>query len=361
MNEDNIKKRGRKPKLNNTSTSTSTSTNTSNSNSNNNEGSNIIKKKRGRKPTGKIIELNKTIINNNDYPNCIIAHLPISNKDVLKITKQNKIITENKNISIEEINININDCEAHKNNKSITLNNFNSGDLNKFCTKCEVLENKCSELTDKIKELEIQINQERHINPIINIKEHHICDVKIHNINNNKIGWMTNTDTYCWWCCHNFDNIPIGLPEKYTNDTFHLYGCFCSFSCAQSYNLNTNDNKIWERYSLLNFLKKKICDLNDIQYKNYDYISSAPPRQSLNIFGGPMTIDDFRNSLYTLTKNYNYILPPMIPLIGILEIIPQELTPTNVKIKNINNNLKLKRSKPLPSFNSNLLQLMKKT
>ena len=74
-----------------------------------------------------------------------------------------------------------------------------------------------------------------------------------------------------------------------------------------------------------------------------------------------MTIEDFRNSLYTLTKKYNYILPPMIPLIGILEIIPQDFTPTNVKIKNINNNLKLKRSKPLPSFNSNLLQLMKKT
>ena len=51
----------------------------------------------------------------------------------------------------------------------------------------------------------------------------------------------------------------------------------------------------------------------------------------------------------------------MIPLIGILEIIPNEITPNNIKIKNINNNLKLKRSKPLHSFNINLLQLMKKT
>jgi len=350
MNEENIKKRGRKPKL----------INNNNNNNNNNDENNIIKKKRGRKPTGKIIELNKTL-NNNDYPNCIIAHLPISNKDILKITKQNnKLITENKNI--EEINININDDYKNNNNKIITLNNFNSGDLNKlFCTKCEILEKKCNELTEKNKELEEQVNKERYINPIINIKEHHICDVKIHNINDNKIEWKKKTDTYCWWCCHNFDTVPIGLPEKYVNDTYHLYGCFCSFNCAQAYNLNTNDNKIWERYSLLNFLKKKICDLNNIKYKNYDYICSAPPRQSLNIFGGPMTIDDFRNSLYTLAQNYNYILPPMIPLIGLLEIIPQEITPTNVKIKNINNNLKLKRSKPLPSFNSNLLQLMKKT
>lgn len=347
MNETNIKKRGRKPKLINNE-----------NNKNTNEESNIIKKKRGRKPTGKIIELNKTILNNNDYPNCIIAHLPISNKDILKITKQNNKITENKNI--EEINININ--EDNKSNKIFELKNLYSDDLNKiYCTKCELLEKKCNELTEKIKELDCQIHQERHINPIINIKEHHICDVKIHNINNNKIEWVKKTETYCWWCCHNFNTVPIGLPEKYINDTFHLYGCFCSFNCAQSYNLNTNDNKIWERYSLLNFLKKKICNLNNIQYKNYDYICSSPPRQSLTIFGGPMSIDDFRNSLYTLTKNYNYILPPMIPLIGILEIIPHELTPTNVKIKNINTNLKLKRSKPLPSFNSNLLQLMKKT
>ena len=349
MNEENIKKRGRKPKLIIINTNT------------NNEDINIIKKKRGRKPTGKIIELNKTIINNNDYPNCIIAHLPISNKDILKITKQNnKVITENKNLSIEEINININD--DNKNKKLITLNNFNSVDLTKlYCTKCEVLEKKCNDLIDKIKEQEYQINQERHINPIINIKEHHICDVKIHNINNNKIEWVKTTDTCCWWCCHKFDSVPIGLPEKYINDTFHLYGCFCSFNCAQAYNLNTNYNKICEVYSLLNFLKKKICDLNNIQYKNYDYICSAPPRQSLNMFGGPMSIDEFRNSLYTLTQNYNYILPPMIPLIGLLEIIPQEITPINLKIKNINNNLKLKRSKPLPSFTSNLLQLMKKT
>ena len=358
MNEEIKKKRGRKPKIINITTPIN--------NINEDNNNNIIKKKRGRKPTGKIIELNKTIINNNDYPNCIIAHLPISNKDILKITKQkNKIITENKNSSIEEINLNINcDNKHNKDNNATTLNinHYNSNDLNKFyCNNCEILEKKNINLTDKIKELEEQINQERHINPIINIKECHICDVKIHNINNNKIEWMTTTNTSCWWCCHQFDSIPIGLPEKYINDTFHLYGCFCSFNCAQAYNLNTNDNKVWEIYSLLNFFKKKICDLNNIQYKNYDYICSSPPRQSLNIFGGPLTIEDFRNSLNSLTKNYNYILPPMIPLIGILEIIPNEITPTNIKIKNINNNLKLKRSKPLHSFNSNLLQLMKKT
>jgi hypothetical protein len=350
MNEENIKKRGRKPKK--------IIDNESINNENYNENNIIIKRKRGRKPTGKIIELNKSIMNSNDYPNCIIAHLPISNKDILKITKQNIIdnTNQNKNLNISEINININD------NDNIDNNLCKISKIDKlYCNKCEKLEKHCLELKDKIKELEKQLNEEKYINPITNIKEQYICDLSLCCINDDKIEWSKQSNIHCWWCCHNFNTIPIGLPEKYLNDTFYLYGCFCSFNCAQAYNLNMNDQKIWERYSLLNFLKKKICINNNIQYKNLDFICPAPPRQSLDIFGGPMNIKDFRDSLYILCKNYNYILPPMVPLIGVLEMIPQDLTPTNIKIKNINNNLKLQRSKPLPSFNSNLLQLMKKT
>jgi hypothetical protein len=354
MNEEILKKRGRKPKIINT-----------NLNDNNDDKNIIIKRKRGRKPTGKIIELNKSILNNNDFPNCIIAHLPISNKDILKITKQNCLISEKENNiqNIQEINININ--EENKNIKnSVKILNMNSGELESklYCNKCENLEKKCLELTEKIKELEIQVNQDKYTNPIVNIKEQYICNLKLQNIiDDNIVEWSKHTNIHCWWCCHKFDCVPIGLPEKYVNDTFHLYGCFCSFNCAQAYNLQMNDQKIWERYSLLNFLKKKICDNNNLKYKNFNFIIPAPPRQALDIFGGPMNIEEYRNSMYILTKDYNYILPPMIPLIGILETIPQDLTPTNIKIKNINNNLKLKRSKPLPSFNSNLLQLMKKT
>jgi hypothetical protein len=354
MNEEILKKRGRKPKI------------LKKTDEDNIEDKNIIKRKRGRKPTGKIIELNKTIINNNDFPNCIIAHLPISNKDILKITKQNNSLFEKENIfqNIEEINININEENKHiKNLVKIINTNSSESETKMNCNKCESLEKKCLELTEKIKELENQLNQNKYINPIVNIKEQYICNLKLYNIiNDNVIEWTKHTNINCWWCCHKFDTVPIGLPEKYINDAFHLYGCFCSFNCAQAYNLQMNDQKIWERYSLLNFLKKKICDNNShILYKNFDFICPAPPRQALDIFGGPMTIEEYRNSMYILSKDYNYILPPMIPLIGILENIPQELTPTNIKIKNINNSLKLKRSKPLPSFNSNLLQLMKKT
>ena len=55
------------------------------------------------------------------------------------------------------------------------------------------------------------------------------------------------TDICCWWCCHKCD-VPLSLPEKLYDDTFHVFGCFCSFNCAAAYNVNLNDYKIWEDY-----------------------------------------------------------------------------------------------------------------
>ena len=42
------------------------------------------------------------------------------------------------------------------------------------------------------------------------------------------------TDVLCWWCCHNFDTHPIGIPMKYDEheDVFKVIGCFCSLNCA---------------------------------------------------------------------------------------------------------------------------------
>ena len=55
---------------------------------------------------------------------------------------------------------------------------------------------------------------------------------------------------------------------------------------------------MWERYSLLNHLYSQIYDTPDLTVK------LAPPRQSLKIFGGKLTIDEFRDCNTDYLKNY---------------------------------------------------------
>ena len=38
------------------------------------------------------------------------------------------------------------------------------------------------------------------------------------------------TSIYCWWCCHPFSGPPCALPCDYKNDTFKVFGIFCSLN-----------------------------------------------------------------------------------------------------------------------------------
>jgi len=109
-------------------------------------------------------------------------------------------------------------------------------------------------------------------------------DLKIRPINLNLIDNNTNklienkkTDICCWWCTYQFDTDPCFIPEKYYNEKYYVFGCFCSFNCAASYNLNINDYKVMERYALL----KKLYNIN-LDKKS----KLAPPKEVLTKYGG---------------------------------------------------------------------------
>lgn len=106
---------------------------------------------------------------------------------------------------------------------------------------------------------------------------------------NNK-DWLHNTDVCCWWCCHKFDTVPIGMPLSYNENVkkFRVKGVFCSFSCMMAY--KCDKPKIMNDY-LIKLLYKKIT--GELSLSNT--ILVAPPRESLKIFGGKLTIDEFRN------------------------------------------------------------------
>ena len=122
----------------------------------------------------------------------------------------------------------------------------------------------------------------------------------IHNTN-----WLDKTDISCWWCCHEFQSVPIGLPIKYDNNKkkFHVKGVFCSFSCMLAYK---NDTKFKYSNHLINFLYTKLTGtfLLDVN------IVPAPPRCSLKMFGGELNIEDFRNS-FKENKIFKMIEYPM--------------------------------------------------
>lgn len=115
------------------------------------------------------------------------------------------------------------------------------------------------------------------------------------------------TDVWCWWCCHPFTCHPVSIPLSHdpTKDLFELVGVFCSFSCCKSYIMSSNQYNKPIIISNIKTLAKRM----GLPYKNK--IIAAPPRQTLNVFGGYLTIDEFRknnNVAISLLSSNHYII-----------------------------------------------------
>ena len=107
--------------------------------------------------------------------------------------------------------------------------------------------------------------------------------------NNEKVIWPEKTDVCCWWCCHKFEESPKTLPYKRDElrNRYIVMGIFCSWSCARSY--SKDDTTITSR-----FISGILFSFTRQIYGKLIQIPFAPPRQSLKMFGGKMSIEDFR-------------------------------------------------------------------
>lgn len=187
---------------------------------------------------------------------------------------------------------------------------------------------------------------------------------------NKKNTWPSSTNIWCFWCCHPFTTPPIAIPLYYTNKTFHVTGCYCSFECSVSHLFqknNIHENEKWNSYNLLHILRNKL-----ISDPIIEKIEFAPPKETLQVFGGNMTIQEFRNS-YKNTKQYNILYPPMISLIPTIEVVEKSystLLDSNIhqkdasisldekRIEKASHNIKLKRKEPLIDKKKTLLHYM---
>jgi hypothetical protein len=89
---------------------------------------------------------------------------------------------------------------------------------------------------------------------------------------------------YCFWCRSPFSGEPVGIPKHKMGDIYELDGNYCSPSCAAADLLNGHSSTKMERYHLLHHL-----------YSPTKPIVTAPsPRYLLDIFGGMLTIEEYR-------------------------------------------------------------------
>ena len=110
---------------------------------------------------------------------------------------------------------------------------------------------------------------------------------------------------WCWWCCHPIprSDKEIGIPVAYDSvkDTFEVYGHFCNIGCMRAYNHNEPMAKKHNQVTLISLYLHKSG--------RKEFPNHAPPRQMLKVFGGTMTIDEFRKTTKENDTTYHLQFP----------------------------------------------------
>jgi hypothetical protein len=167
----------------------------------------------------------------------------------------------------------------------------------------------------------------------------------------------------CFWCAGCFDGRPVVIPSLEERGIYKVYGNFCTLSCALSYLLTEQvDPQVrWERQALLNRM-----------YKQTSAIHPAPPRESLSLFGGSLSHEQYRAIIEKKVLRIDSHLPPVISILATLDTKPIDFYETSLRntsvnatlggtvelMKNSEPGLRLKRSKPLKDKESTLDAVM---
>lgn len=265
MSEENVvKRRGRKKKVKEEEPDVSTV--------------DRIPNKRGRK--AKVVEFKKVIdfkLNSFDLQETLVLHLPITMDKLLE-----KITNTRKELGIEKI----------LQSTPIVPIAYGSENTNQN-KNLKKASKKKQEKRKEESSIKIYNNINKNDQPeIIKIYDEPLLPTEIDYKNVKRIT-ASKTNIACWWCCYKFDTYPVCAPLKYNEktDIFVVVGCFCSFNCAKSYSM-TEYNL---RYTYNSFLYKRIMG----QFSN---IKKAPPKTVLKMFGGPITIEEYRETFDTLSE-----------------------------------------------------------
>jgi hypothetical protein len=170
------------------------------------------------------------------------------------------------------------------------------------------------------------------------------------------------SDIACFWCVHNFECQPCIIPEREVAGVYNVYGNFCSPECGVAYLLKEglDPHVRWERMALLH----RIYDR-----EGRGQIYPAPARESLVLFGGPLSIEVFRATIHEKKVRIDLHMPPMVSILGSIDTKPIDFFDLNLKQaalngtvvlpqRSVEEGLRLKRNKPLKDKESTLDTVM---
>jgi hypothetical protein len=166
------------------------------------------------------------------------------------------------------------------------------------------------------------------------------------------------SDAACFWCCHTFVHRPVVLPIRDTGEHLLVMGNFCCPECACAYlfDMRQDAHTRWEQQALLHRVYSEAC--------GGTVIHPAPHRTLLTMFGGTLTIEQYRKLIRSHSVRVDIHLPPMVSILSTMDTKPIDFYDASLT-KNVNETvserlqkaeevLRLRRTKPLKAWESTL-------
>lgn len=165
------------------------------------------------------------------------------------------------------------------------------------------------------------------------------------------------SDVACFWCCYTFTNRPVVLPMRDTGEHLQVTGNFCSPECACSYlfDMRQDSHTRWEQLALLYRVYGEACQ---------GKIQPAPARNTLKLFGGSLSITDYRNLIRSHKVRIDIHLPPMVSILATMDTKPIDFYDSSLtkgasetikeRLQKAEEVLRLRRTKPLKAWESTL-------
>lgn len=305
-------------------------------------------KKRGRKPKkNENVTVDLDAIGEESENEELLVQLPIDADDIEKygskkdkgVFKKNKKKQKKKDTKSTKV-VNIGDSDSSEsettpNNSESTKNSENSdnetsdsGNKKKKKDVAEIFGKKskhsCKDCRKKDKEIEklqkiIETFKSNYGNTKIDLgdklkgRKVTEANVKMVYISKGKTKIKKNKEGLsCFYCTEPFKGEGAVLIDSKVGDKLRVYGCTCSLNCSMTHDIESGDPRTWEKVALYNELYRKITG-------NDDTLVPAPNKLLLKKFGGKLSIKKFRKNSVIMSKTYRYVIPPMIPIIPVIE------------------------------------------